>query len=101
MKRALIALAAMVVVSSSAFADAALAKEKNCLACHATDTKLVGPSFKEIAAKYAGNKDALATLSAKVIAGGSGVWGAMPMPANPAVNEADSKKLTAWVLATK
>ncbi len=99
MKHALFALVAAVSVSAPAFADLALATSKNCMACHAVDKKLVGPSFKEIAKKYVGQEDAVDKLSVKVIKGGSGVWGSMPMPASPQVNEADAKKLVTWVLA--
>ena len=71
------------------------------MACHTVDKKLVGPAFKEVAAKYAGQKDAADKLATKVIKGGSGVWGPVPMPANPQVNDADAKKLVAWILAQK
>ena len=101
MKRTLIALAMTLSVAAPAMADEALAKSKNCLACHATDKKLVGPSYKDGAAKYAGQKDAADKLAAKIIKGGSGVWGPVPMPANPQVNDAEAKKLVAWILATK
>lgn len=84
-----------------ASADQALATAKNCMSCHNTDRKLVGPSYKEVAAKYAGQKDAVDKLAAKIIKGGSGVYGAVPMPANTQVNEADAKKLAAWVLSIK
>lgn len=101
MKRALFAFVAAASLTAPAFADEALAKSKNCLACHALDTKLVGPSYKDVAAKYAGQKDAVDKLAAKIIKGGSGVWGAIPMPANAQVNEAEAKKLAAWVLTVK
>ena len=101
MKRVLFALCAAVVVSTPALADQALATSKNCMACHAVDRKLVGPAFKDIAKKYAADKGATDALAAKIIKGGSGVWGPVPMPANPQVNEADAKKLAAWVLAQK
>lgn len=104
MKRIHFALAASVAVSAisaPAFADQALASSKNCMACHAVATKVVGPSFKEVAAKYAGDKTAVDKLSAKVIKGGMGVWGPIPMPANSQVSEAEAKKLVAWILATK
>lgn len=91
----------MVAASGSAMASADLAKAKNCMACHATATKLVGPAYKDVAAKYAGQKDAEAKLVAKVIKGGSGSWGAVPMPANPQVSEADAKALVKWILAQK
>lgn len=100
MKRVLFALVAAVSVTAPAFADTALATSKNCLACHAVDKKLVGPSYKDVAKKYVGQKDAADKLAAKIMKGGSGVWGAVPMPANPQVNEAEAKKLAAWVLAS-
>lgn len=89
------------VVATPAFASADLAKQKNCLACHAADKKLIGPSYKDVAAKYAGQKDASDKLAQKIIKGGSGVWGAVPMPANPQVNEADAKALATWIMGTK
>lgn len=101
MKRALFALVAAVSVTAPAFADQALATSKNCMACHAADKKLVGPSFKDIAKKYAGDKAAADKLAEKVLKGGAGVWGPVPMPANPQVSADESKKLVAWILATK
>jgi cytochrome c len=101
MKQLLFALAATFMATAPAFADQALASSKNCMACHAVDKKLVGPSYKDIAVKYASDKAAVDKLSAKIIKGGSGVWGPVPMPANPQVNEADAKKLAAWVMAQK
>ncbi len=101
MKRALLAAATLVALSAPALADQALATAKNCMACHAVDKKLVGPSYKEVAAKYAGQKDAVDKLAAKIQKGGSGVWGPVPMPANAQVNEAEAKKLAAWVLTLK
>ncbi len=89
------------LASSSAMANADLAKAKNCMACHAVASKLVGPAFKDVAAKYAGQKDAEAKLVGKVLKGGSGSWGAVPMPANPQVSEAESKTLVKWILAQK
>jgi cytochrome c len=104
MKRALItvALSATAILSAApAFADQALATKKNCMACHAVDKKLVGPAYKEVAAKYKGDAGAAAKLAAKVIKGGTGAWGAIPMPANPQVSEAEAKTLVAWVLSQK
>ena len=101
MKRILFALAATFSVAAPVFADQALATSKNCMACHAIDKKLVGPAFKDIAAKYASDKSAADKLAVKIIKGGSGVWGPIPMPANTQVNEAESKKLAAWVLTAK
>lgn len=101
MKRTLITLALALSAAAPAMADLALAKAKNCMACHSVDKKLVGPAFKDVAAKYAGQKDATEKLAAKIIKGGGGVWGPVPMPANAAVSEADAKALAAWVLAQK
>ena len=82
-------------------ADEALAKSKNCLSCHAVDKKVVGPSYKDVAKKYAGDKAAADALATKVMKGTKGAWGPVPMPANPQVNEADAKKLVAWILSLK
>jgi cytochrome c len=87
--------------ATPAFASPELAQKKNCMACHAIDKKLIGPSFKDIAAKYSGNKEATAMLQTKVIKGGAGAWGQIPMPANPQVSEAEAKQLVAWVLEQK
>ena len=89
------------LASMPALANADLAKAKNCLACHAVDKKLIGPGYKDIAAKYAGQKDAADKLAQKIMKGGSGVWGAVPMPANPQVSDAEAKQLAAWVLSQK
>ncbi len=101
MKRALFALMAAATLAGPVLADQALATAKNCMACHAVDKKLVGPAYKEVAAKYAGKAGAADMLAAKIIKGGSGVWGPVPMPANAQVNEAEAKKLAAWVLTLK
>ena len=101
MKRALLILAGACVLAAPAMADEALAKSKNCMACHAVDKKLVGPAYKDIAKKYAGQGDAQAKLADKVVKGGSGVWGAIPMPANPQVSVDEAKKLVGWVLSLK
>lgn len=105
MKRTLM-MVGMVVsafASQAAMADAGmdLAKSKNCLACHAVSSKLVGPAYKDVAAKYAGQKDAEAKLVQKILKGGSGTWGAIPMPANPQVTEAEAHTLVKWVMAQK
>ena len=93
--------AAGMMTAGFAQADEALAKAKNCMACHATDKKLVGPAYKDVAAKYAKDKGSVDLLAAKIMKGGSGVWGPVPMPANPQVNEAEAKKLATWVLTIK
>ena len=101
MKFRLIALTVAAVVAGPAFASADLAKAKNCMACHAVDKKLVGPSYKDVAAKYAKDKDAVAKLATKIQKGGSGVWGQVPMPANANVNDAEAKALATWVMSIK
>jgi cytochrome c len=103
MKRSMMVGVLMVsaFASQAAFASADLAKAKNCMACHAVGSKLVGPALKDVAAKYAGQKDAENKLVQKVLKGGSGAWGAIPMPANPQVSEAEARTLVKWVLAQK
>ncbi|MFN9479131.1 MAG: c-type cytochrome [Betaproteobacteria bacterium] len=103
MLKAFIFAAGALAVAGAASAQSAeeLAKAKNCLACHQADKTLVGPSYKEIAAKYAGQKDAAAKLATKIRAGGVGVWGQVPMPANPQVNEKEAETLARWVLSLK
>ncbi|MDM0044224.1 c-type cytochrome [Variovorax dokdonensis] len=88
-------------VSAPALADLELAKSKNCMTCHAVDKKVIGPSFKDVAAKYKDDAGAVDKLATKILKGGSGVWGPVPMPANTQVSEADAKKLAAWVLQAK
>ena len=102
MKKILVAIAALATVfavSTPALADMALATAKNCMACHAVDKQLVGPSYKDVAAKYAGQADAVEKLSGKVIKGGTGVWGPVPMPANAQVSADEAKKLITWIMA--
>jgi cytochrome c len=101
MKNAAAALVFYCLATGIAWANPELAQKKNCLACHAVDAKRVGPAYKDVAAKYADNKDAVAMLSAKVIKGGSGSWGVVPMPANPQVSEAEAKTLVQWILGLK
>ncbi len=93
--------AGLLAGAGNALASEALAKKHNCLACHAVDKKLVGPSYVEIAAKYKGQKDAETKLVDKVKKGGSGAWGQIPMPPNASVPEADVKTLVKWVLSAK
>ena len=106
MKKTLAAVAAaaglILGASANAAVDAAkakqLAQKYNCLACHAVDKKLVGPSYQDVAKKYKGDKSAEEKLVGKVKAGGSGVWGAIPMPPNN-VPDADVKTLVDWILS--
>jgi cytochrome c len=86
--------------STAAFASKELAQSKNCLACHAAEKKIIGPSIKSIAEKYpAADAAKIAGLAKKVREGGVGVWGAIPMAANPQVNAAESETLVKWFLA--
>lgn len=94
-------VATAAVLAAPAFANQQLAQSKNCMACHAVDKKLVGPSFKDVAAKYAADKAAADKLAEKIVKGGAGVWGPVPMPANPQVSAVEAKQLATWVLATK
>lgn len=97
----LLLLAVTALGASPAFASADLAKKKNCMACHAVEQKVIGPSYKDVAAKYAGDATAVAKLAEKIQKGGAGVWGQIPMPANPQVSAAEAKTLAAWVLSQK
>lgn len=99
MKIACIALALSATVGLPAWASKELAQKNACLACHAVDRKMVGPAYLEIAKKYAGEKDAGQTLARSIKAGGSGKWGPVPMPAQPALSEADARTLADWILA--
>ena len=93
-------LAAAGVMSAGAVqADEALAKAKNCLACHAVDKKVVGPSYKDVAKKYTAKDEAM--LAEKVIKGSKGVWGPVPMPPNAAVTPDEANKLVKWILSLK
>ncbi len=87
------------LAAKSATADPqALAQKNGCLACHSIDAKIVGPAFKDIATKYKEDNEASSKLADKVIAGGSGVWGPIPMPANSAMNQEDASTLVEWIL---
>jgi len=102
MKRVLLTLAAVAAatVAAPALANEAMAKAKGCLACHTVDKKLVGPAYKEISKKYAGDAKANDTLVHKVLKGGSGVWGPVPMTPNK-ITEAEAKQLVTWILSLK
>lgn len=100
MKVAHILLVAMAATSAPAFASQALAEKNACLACHGIDKKIVGPAFQDVAKKYAGQKDAVAAVTASIKNGGSGKWGPIPMPASEGLSDADAKALATWVLGT-
>jgi cytochrome c len=91
-------LLALGAVANASADELALATKSGCMACHQVETKVVGPAYKDVAAKYKGQDGALDTLAAKVKAGGSGVWGPVPMPPNVNVSDEDIKKIVAWVL---
>ena len=90
---------AAVMASAPAFASKDLAQKNACLACHAVDRKMVGPSFQSVATKYAGQKDAENQLTESIKKGGAGKWGPVPMPAQAALSQGDASTLAAWVLA--
>lgn len=94
-------VAAALAASFSVNASDELAKKHACFACHTLDKKMVGPSYKDVAAKYRADKDAPAKLAAKVKKGSQGVWGNVPMPPNTAVPDADVNALVKWILAQK
>lgn len=96
MKYLLVSLA--LLITAPAMASQALLQKNNCTACHAVDKKIVGPAFKDIAAKYANQPEAASKLSQKIKSGGAGTWGTMPMPANPQVSDADLKAMVEFIL---
>ncbi|GIZ53901.1 cytochrome c-551 [Noviherbaspirillum aridicola] len=89
------------IAAPTAWANAELAKAKNCMACHSVDKKMVGPAYKDVAAKYAGQKGIEDKLAQKVIKGSKGAWGDIPMPPNANVNEAEAQTLVKWILSQK
>jgi len=95
----LLLAAASALLSLPAKADLALATAKNCMSCHNIERKVVGPAYKDVAAKYRGDQTAPQRLAAKIREGGGGVWGVVKMPSNPQVSEAEAKQLAAWVLS--
>jgi cytochrome c len=101
MKKTLLAATLGLACATPALADLALATAKNCMSCHAVHRKVLGPAFKDVAAKYKDDQGAAGRLADKIMKGGAGVWGPVPMPANSQVREADARKLADWVLATK
>lgn len=104
MKKLLLAtLTAFAALSAStaAMADLKLATDKNCMACHSVDKKVVGPAYKDIAVKYAAQKDSVDYLAGKILKGGANAWGPIPMPANAQVNAAEAKTLATWVMSLR
>ena len=94
-----VAALALAATSLPALANLALAQKHACVACHAVDKKIVGPAYQDVAKKYAGQKDAAALVADSIRKGGAGKWGPVPMPAQPALSDADAAALAAWVLA--
>lgn len=96
-----VVLAVGVLVASSGFASESIAKRSGCFSCHQIDKKVVGPAYKEVAAKYKGQPDAIAKLTEKVRKGGAGVWGEVPMSPNPPerISDANLKLVLEWVLS--
>lgn len=101
--KALHALVLLGVLSTApgVWANPQLAQQRTCIACHAAERKLVGPSYKDVAARYAGQADAADKLADKIVKGGVGVWGAVPMPANPRVSQTEARQLAVWILSMK
>jgi cytochrome c len=100
------ASASLLLISGVASADdpaaaLALAQKNACMSCHGVDKKIVGPAYKDVAKKYAGDKSAHAKLVAKVKTGGKGAWGEIPMPPNPQVSVADANQIISWILSLK
>lgn len=100
-RTAIVSTLALAVAALPALANEDLAKKSGCLACHAIDKTVVGPSYKEVAAKYKSDKDAADKLFKKVKEGGTGAWGQVPMPPNATVKDDDIKALVKWVLSQK
>lgn len=98
MKVVHLAITLATLMSAPAWASLDLAQKNACMSCHAVDKKVLGPSFQEVAKKYAGQKDAVAVVAASVKNGGSGKWGAIPMPPMEGLSEADAKLLATWIV---
>lgn len=97
--RLIVAAFSTLMVSSAAYAGPELARSKNCVACHHPERKMIGPAYKMIAAKYAGDEAAAKALGEKIIKGGGGIWGPTPMPPQTSVSPADAEELAKWILS--
>jgi len=95
------AIAMLLALPAPALASEVLARQRNCLNCHGMDRKVVGPGFRQVAVRYAGQKDASAYLAEKIVKGGAGAWGPVAMSANPQVSKEEATRLAAWVLSLK
>ncbi|MCS7171539.1 MAG: c-type cytochrome [Aquificaceae bacterium] len=100
MRRIALAIVVAVGLAGVSFASEQLAKQKGCMACHDMKAKKVGPSYVDIAKKYAGRADAVDYLAGKIKKGGAGVWGSVPMPPQN-VTDAEAKQLAQWVMSVK
>ncbi|WP_394790867.1 c-type cytochrome [Rhodoferax sp.] len=96
-----IPMLALLAYTGQAAANEALARKNDCMGCHAVAVQLVGPAYKDVAAKYKGDPEAVAKLVKSIREGSTGVWGQLAMPAHPKISEADLQKLATWVLSTK
>ena len=96
--RQVLGLVALIAFAAPALANKALADKQGCLGCHAAGTKLVGPAYRDVAAKYAGDASAVAAVAQSIRNGGAGKWGEMAMPPQMQVSEADAKKIARWIL---
>jgi cytochrome c len=92
-------LAGLLIATVPARADETLARERACLSCHSIERKLVGPAFRDVAKRYAGDREAEDRLAKKIRTGGAGAWGTLAMAPNPAVTEAEARRLARWVLS--
>ena len=90
---------AALLTSSTAFASADLAKSKNCVACHHLERKMNGPPYTAVAGRYGKDESAIKLLSEKIVKGGGGVWGPMPMPPQPSVSPEEAEALVKWILS--
>jgi len=96
-----IAVIGLLGAAEPARADYDLVVKKNCLACHQIDKRKYGPNFKDVAAKYADQKNAAELLARKIRRGGTGVWGQDVMPPQPQVSAAEARALATYVLSLK
>ena len=90
---------AALLISSAAFASAELAKSKNCVACHSVERKMIGPPYKAMAERYGKDQSAINVLSEKIVKGGGGNWGQLPMPPQPNVSPDEAEALAKWILS--
>jgi cytochrome c len=93
--------ASLFAFAAPSYASLEMARAKNCMACHAVDRRMVGPSFRDIAARYTGQADAADRLTQKILRGSTGVWGPVPMPPSANVSEAEARQLATWVMTVR